>query len=119
MLKTKVYDIFMLDFCARYANTELINLFRERYILDESSPTGLRNRIQIHGLSPAGKSVGEKHQSGWRVKIKGQIFQISHIVLILHGSFPEPGQVARHGRYGRYNNQIKNIYWGFPPHADR
>lgn len=104
----------MLDFCARYANTELIDLFRQRYYLDPNSPSGLRNRIHLRSNSPLGKAVGEKHHSGWRVKIKGQIFQISHIVLILHGSFPKPGQVARHGRHGRYNNQIKNLYWGLP-----
>ena len=109
----------MLDFSVRYANTQLIDLFRQRYYLDPDSPSGLSNRIHLRSNSPIGKFVGERHPSGWRVKIKGKIFQISHIVLILHGSFPEPGQVAMHGRYGRFDNRLKNLYWGQPAHADR
>ena len=109
----------MLDFCARYANTELIDFFRQRYYLDPASFSGLSNRIHLRKNSPIGKPVGERHASGWRLKIKGQIYPVSHIVLILHGFLPKPGQVARHGRHGRYNNQIKNLYWGLPSHEDR
>ena len=108
----------MLDFSVRYANTQLIDLFRERFTLDPASPSGLSNRIHLRSNSPIGKSVGDKHPSGWRVKIKGQIYPVAHIVLILHGFLPKPGQVARHGRYGRFDNRLKNIYWGSPPHAD-
>ena len=119
MLSTRLaVNISMLDFSDRYANTQLINFFRHRFTFDPDSPSGLSNRIHVRKNSQIGKPVGEKHPSGWRVKIKGKTYPIAHIVLILHGSFPEPGQVARHGRYGRFDNRLKNIYWGLPAHAD-
>lgn len=93
--------------------------FNDRYYVDESSPTGLRYKIDVFAhnkdgklhsmLAKAGDVAGSKQQDGWQISWNRKSYRVHRVVYLL--SFGTIGKhfVVDHIDGDCFNNKISNL----------
>jgi len=91
---------------------ESFKLFNEWFSYDTTSPSCVVWKKRPY-RSPvkAGDHCATWTGRYYRVRLNGNYYQCSRIILILHGIFPEPGHVADHIDRNTRNNRVENLRW--------
>lgn len=84
--------------------------FDEYFEYDESSPSGLRNRVTRNSKSKAGMPSGTRNNTGhYQVMLHGVRYQVHRIIFeIFNGEIPD-GFLVDHIDGNRANNNISNL----------
>lgn len=89
-----------------------LDILTEYIAYDESSPSCLRWLKRPCGNVFPGFVAGSLDSRGyWSVSLKGIRYKGHHVVMLLHGSLPSPGDEVDHVDRNPSNNRISNLRW--------
>lgn len=89
-----------------------LDLFKEVFYLDESSPSYLRWKISPSTRFKAGSVAGNQNRHGyWYVRYKGVTYPVAKVVLSLSNDEYFDQLTAHHIDYCPSNNTPSNLRW--------
>ena len=88
-----------------------LSLLREFFLIDESSPSGLRWRVKRTRSAVPGSVAGSTNNSTgyWFVGVNSRIYLVHRIIYFIHHGTDPVGSVIDHADRDRTNNKIENL----------